>query len=408
MADGTAAGSKAVYPFTESSLAVGAGTTIGTAGTEVNAIQMTPDGHTAVIAEYTSGQVQVFTWSGTAWALSKTIALATPTAVAINPVPNTSGNYVAYVVSDPGTTVNGSVTPITLSGATSAAGTAIAVQRQANPTAAVVTPDGSELYVANYNSGTVSAINTTTSAVATIALAGTTPNPIAMTTTPDSSHVYVADRRNSFIDDITVASNTVTAHVTLAANGLNDTILTGTGNPNVMAMLPNGLDLYIAEFGTARVQEISTALAATPDVVVASIATGNGSEPINIAESPNGCQIFVADWPSNNIFSITTATNAEATIMNDTCETQDPQPMQVTPDNQYLLMPENYNCGDLQILNLSTKAVTTSNAVGAYPTMVAVPPVPIWYEATASHAPWSSLPSTPAMYSVGWNPGGWQ
>ena len=133
--DGTAAGSKSVYPFTESSLTVGAGTTIGTAGTEVNAIQMTPDGQTAVIAEYTSGQVQVFTWSGTAWTLAKTIVLATPTAVAISPVPNASGKYVAYVVSDPGTTVNGSVTPITLNGASSAAGAAIAVQHQANPTA---------------------------------------------------------------------------------------------------------------------------------------------------------------------------------------------------------------------------------------------------------------------------------
>ncbi len=406
--DGTAAGSKLVYPFTESSLTVGAGTTIGTAGTEPNAIQMTPDGQTAVIAEYTSGQVQVFTWSGTAWTLAKTIVLATPTAVAISPVPNASGKYVAYVVSDPGTTVNGSVTPITLNGASSAAGTAIAIQHQANPTAAVVTPDGTEVYVANYNSGTVSAINTATSAVVTIALPGTGPNPIALATTPNSSHVYVADRKNSYLDDITVATNTVSTHVTLAAGGLNDTSLTGTGDPNVLAMLPGGLDLYVAEYGTAEVQEVSTALAATPDTVVASIATGNGSAPIDLAESPNGCQIFVADWPSNNIFSITTATNALATVMTDTCETQDPQPMQVTPDNQYLLMPENYNCGDLQILDLSTKVVTTSTAVGAHPTMVAVPPVPIWYETTATHAQWSSLPSTPVMYAAGWNPGGWQ
>ena len=224
------------------------------------------------------------------------------------------------------------------------------------------------------------------------------PNPIALVTTPDSSHIYVADRKNSYIDDITVATNAVSTHVTLAAGGLNDTIQTGTGNPNVLAMLPSGLDLYVAEYGTAEVQEVSTALAATPDTVAASITTGTGSAPIDLAESPNGCQIFVADWPSNNIFSITTATNALATVMTDTCETQDPQPMQVTPDNQYLLMPENYNCGDLQILNLSTKVVTTSTAVGAHPAMVAIPPVPIWYETTATHAQWSSLPSTPVMY----------
>ncbi len=191
------------------------------------------------------------------------------------------------MVSDPGTTVNGSVTRITLNGASSAAGTVFAVQHQANPTAAVVTPDGTEVYVANYNSGTVSAINTATSAVVTIALPGTTPNPIAITTTPDSSHVYVADRRNSFIDDVTTATNVVSTHVTLAAGGLNDAILTGTGNPNVMAMLPNGLDLYIAEYGTAEVQEVSTALAATPDTVVASVVHGRrlgADQPGRIAQ----------------------------------------------------------------------------------------------------------------------------
>ena len=406
--DGTTAGSRSAYPFAESSLTVGTGTTIGTAGNEVNAIQMTPDGLTAVIAEFTSGQVQVMTWSGTAWALAKTIPLTAPTAVAISPVPGASGYYTAYVVSDPGPTVNGSVTPITLDGTGSAAGTAVAVQHQANPTAAVVTPNGTELYVANYNSGTVSAISTSTSAVTTVALPGTTPSPIALTTTPDSSHVYAADRRNSVVDDIKVSTNTVTSSVALAAGGLNDAILTGAGNPNVMAMLPDGLDLYIAEYGTSEVQEVSTALASTPDAVVASIVTGTGSAPINLAESPNGCTIFVADWPSNNIFSITTATNATATVMNDTCETQDPQAMQVTPDDKYLLMPENYACGDLQVLNLATRVVTTSTAVGAYPTMVAVPPVPIWYETTATHTQWTSLPSTPVMYPVGWNPGGWQ
>ena len=75
--------------------------------------------------------------------------------------------------------------------------------------------------------------------------------------------------------------------------------------------------------------------------------------------------------------------------------------MQVTPDNQYLLMPENYNCGgppDPQLVNQGGDDVERR---GRLPHDGSVPPVPLWYEATATHTPWSSLPSTPTMYSVG-------
>jgi DNA-binding beta-propeller fold protein YncE len=399
---------KQAYPLTESTLSAGAALTIGTASNEVNAIQVTPDGLTTVVAEYTAGEVQVLTWSGTAWSVAKSITVADPTAVAIDPIPNGSGYYVAYVVSDPGTTTNGSVIPVTLDGASSSAGTAITVAHQANPTAIVVTPNGAEAYVANYNSNTVSAIATATGIASTIALPGTAPHPIALAATFDSSHVYVADRANGYVDDITVSTNTVTAHVVLATGSLNDTHQTASGDPNLLAMLPSGKSLYVAEYGTSEVQVVATALSSTPDVVSATISTGSGSGPIDMAMSPNGCLVYVADWPSNDIFTITTATNTEALAFTTTCETQDPQPMQVTPDNLYLVIPENYSCGDVQIMNTSTNAVTTVTGVGTAPTMVAIPPVPVWYQITATHVLWNSLTSTPAAFSAGWNPGGWQ
>ena len=408
VADATAAGSKLIYPYTESTLTTGTGIAIGTSGTEPNALQITPDGATAVLAESTSGQVQVLTWSGTAWSVAKTLTLANAIAVAITPTTNGAGHYVAYVVTDPSAATNGTVVPVTLNGASSALGTAITVQHQGDPTAITVTPNGQEVYVANYGSGTVSAVATATSAVTTVTLPGTTPGPIALAATPDSSHVYVADRANSYVDDIVVSTNTVSTHIALPANSLKDTILTTSGNPNVLAMLPTGLDLYIAEFGSAQVQEVSTALASTPDVIAATVATGAGTEPIDLAMSPNGCSIYVADWPTNVIFAINTTTNARSTAFTATCETQDPQPMEVTPDNAYLLVPENYNCGDLQIYNTSTAAVTTLNTVGAHPGQVAIQPVDLWYEVTATHSLWSSSPSAAVMTAIGWNPGGWQ
>jgi YVTN family beta-propeller protein len=396
------------FPLPESSLTAGAAINIGRASNQVNAIQISPDGLTAVIAEYTAGRIQILTWSGTAWVLAKTLAATRPTAVAIDPVPDLSGYYVAYVVSDPGTAVNGSVYPVTLNGASTTLGTAIAVQHQANPTAVAVSPDGAVVYVANYNSGTVSAIATATSAVTSISLPGAAPQPVALATTFDSSHVYVADRANSFIDDITVATNVVSAHVPLASGGLNDTVVTTSGNPNLLAMLPDGHSLYVAEFARSEVQVVNTALAATPDTIAATVSTGSGSQPIDLAASPNGCRIYVADRPSERILSINTTTNAVTSIFTTACQTNDPQAMQVTPDNQYLVIPETNGCGDIQMLDTASNAVTTITGVGRAPAMVAIPPVPIWYETAATHALWNSSPSTPASFAAGWNPGGWQ
>jgi len=396
------------YPVSESSLSAGAPVTLNKASNQANAIQISPDGLSAVIAEYSSSRVQVLTWSGSAWSVAKTLVVTRPTAVAVDPVPNGSGLYVAYVVSDPRATTNGAVYPVTLQGVSSTLGAPIGVQHQANPTAIVVTPSGGTVYVANYHSGTVTAIATTTLATTTIALSGATPHPVALAATFDSTHVYVADRRNSVIDDITVASNTVGATITLAAGGLNDSVVTTAGNPNVLAMLPNGKSLYVAEFGTSEVQVVDTALASPPDTIAATISTGGGSAPIDLAVSPNGCLVYGADWPSDAIFSITTTSNVESSVFVAACQTQDPQALQVSPDNQYLFIPENYGCGDLQVLNTATNVVTTITGIGRGPTMVAVPPAPIWYETSATHGQWSSNPSAPTMYPAGWNPGGWQ
>jgi DNA-binding beta-propeller fold protein YncE len=173
-------------------------------------------------------------------------------------------------------------------------------------------------------------------------------------------------------------------------------------------MLPTGKDLYIAEYGSAQVQEVATSLASSPDTVAATISTGAGTEPIDLAMSPNGCLVFVADWATNKIFQIATSANSLTTAFTTTCETQDPQPMEVTPDNTDLIVPENYGCGDLQIYNTSTAAVTTLTTVGAHPGQVATQPIDLWYEVTATHALWSSPASTPVMIPLGWDPGGWQ
>jgi DNA-binding beta-propeller fold protein YncE len=181
-------------------------------------------------------------------------------------------------------------------------------------------------------------------------------------------------------------------------------------------MMPNGQTLYVAEWGSAQVQEVYTALSpTTPNTVKASVTVGAGSQPISISLSPNGCLAYVSDWPSDHVFSIVTSTNTEATAFTLNCQTQDPQPMEVTPDNLYLFLPGNYSCSSFSAYNTSTKATTVIGGVGTYPAMVAIPPEDEWYRITATHGLWSSDPSPPttlpgvvALYAPGFNPGGWQ
>ncbi|MCL4446283.1 MAG: hypothetical protein M1134_05360 [Actinobacteria bacterium] len=407
-----ATGSNTVSPVPESlPFTIGTPTAIGTLGDEPNAAQVTPDGSTLVLAESVSNQVQVLNGSGGNWTVVATLAVTRPTAVAIDPAPSSSGFYTAYVVSDRGPRANGDVYPVTIDGAASALGTPVAVGHQADPTAEVVTPNGAYVYVANFYSGTVSAVATAGGGATSIALPGTGPRPIALAVTPDSSHVYVADRRHSFIDDITVASNLVTAHVALTAGALNDTALTGTGDPNVEALSAHGARLFVAEFGVSQVQVVATALAATsPDSVVATIPTGGSTAPIDVAISPNGCLLYVAEWNYNDVFVVNTSTYAISTAYTaGNCGTNDPQPMQVSPDNNYLFLAESYFCGQLDVLDTATNALTTlTNANVQSPTAMVVTPSPYWYEVEGTHFGFISNPSSPAMFSQGWNPGGWQ
>src|SRR5689334_15387915 len=58
-----------------------------------------------------------------------------------------------------------------------------------NPSRAVITPDGAEVYVSNTDSNTVSVINTATNTVTHTIAVGSQPDALAVA--PDGSKVYV-------------------------------------------------------------------------------------------------------------------------------------------------------------------------------------------------------------------------
>ncbi len=77
-----------------------------------------------------------------------------------------------------------------------------------------ITPDGSQVYVVNAVSNSVSVIKTSTNTLTTTIPVGNAPQSIAVT--PDGSTVYVPNTRSSTVSLISTATNTVTSSFPLS------------------------------------------------------------------------------------------------------------------------------------------------------------------------------------------------
>ncbi len=151
-----------------------------TAGTDSTSITIDPTGKFVYVANFTSGNVSVFTLNATTGALTSVGAVTAgsgPQSVTVDPsgkfayVANWSGGVSAF-------TINATTGALTSAGVELAAGS--------NPASVTVDPTGKYVYVANYTSGNVSSytINATTGALTSIgSTTATTTNPASITTT---------------------------------------------------------------------------------------------------------------------------------------------------------------------------------------------------------------------------------
>lgn len=380
-----------------------AGTSIATGeiGIEPNAIAVTPEGTKAVVAEGGSHQVQIITVASNT--VAATVAVpevagkkSTPDAVAVTP-----DGLTAYVVD----ATNGLVYPLTIS--SGALGTGIAVKTQGDPGAIVITPNGEGVYVANYGSHNVSAIATSTNKVtATVTIgAGETGKPIALAATPNSAHVYVADQGNSQIDDITTSSNTVVK--TISVGSMADGNVAGGGDPNILAITPDGSKLYVASFTGRGVEDIATA----SDTVTSTIALfeSGSASPNALALTPNGCQLYVHEKTHNVVDVITVSSDALAAHPA-VGSTGDPTGMSVTPDSTHVYVA-NKGGNSVSVIATATNSVSATLAeamVGKTPYAVLATPSPYFYKLQGTHGGWASPLTSLVSYALGWNQGGWQ
>ncbi len=137
------------------------------------------------------------------------------------------------------------------------------------------TPDGTQLWVTNMNSNSISVINPSTQKVtATIALPSSQPYGIDIT--PDGTTAYIANGTTpGAVYVVDVAKQTVTA-----------TIAVG-GRPFKLAVSPDGAQVYVTNNadGTVSVIDVLT------NTVIQTITVGAAA--FGVAWAPNGTRVYV-------------------------------------------------------------------------------------------------------------------
>jgi YVTN family beta-propeller protein len=373
--------------------------TSGTIGIEPNSMAVNPEGTKVVVAEGASHQVQIITVSthavGAAVVIPEVAGVKSrPDAVAITPDGKT-----AYVVDG----ANNLVYPLTIS--TSKIGTAIAVGAQGDPGAIAVTPNGEKVYVANYSAHSVSVITIASNLVtATVTIGGETGKPIALAVTPSSADVYVADQGNAQVDDIATSSDTVSKTITVGS--MADANVAGGGDPNILAITPEGAKLYVASYTAGTVSDIAT----STDTVTKTITLpGTTPNPNALALTPNGCQLYVHDH-ANNLLDVVTVSSDAVAASPAVGTTGDPTGMSVTPDSAHVYVA-NHNGNSVSVIATSTNTVSATLAeatAGKEPYAVLATPSQYFYKLQAGHGGWQSVLTAAVTYTLGFNQGGWQ
>ena len=144
---------------------------------------------------------------------------------------------------------------------------------------------------------TVSVINTATNTVAATIPVGSDPNGVSVS--PDGSKVYVANYNSNTVSVINTTTNTVTATITVGTN------------PWWYICKPRWKQGICCEsiIMTSTVSVINTAT----NTVSATITVGNN--PAGVSVSPDGSKVYVANSGDNTVSVINTATNTvSATI----------------------------------------------------------------------------------------------
>ena len=207
-----------------------------------------------------------------------------------------------------------------------------------NPDDVAVTPDGSQLWVADTGPQTgpgsptdVKVISTATDRVTATLRLPAAPAQIAFSPSGTTAYVTTADGLWIF--------NTATEHVSDVIGGL--------GDPYGVAVSPDGSTVYVTNTQQGKVEVLDAATAK----VTGTIAVGQ--LPWQLVVSSNGKIVYVADPDSDQISVISTSSD---TVTSTIPLSGGPDTLALTPDGSELWVG-GITSGNLTVLNTATERV---------------------------------------------------
>jgi YVTN family beta-propeller protein len=222
----------------------------------------------------------------------------------------------------------------------------VLVKVDAFPTAVAVSPRGTQVYVVNTSSDSVSIIDADTRIAAATVGVGRAPYGIALT--PDGSTAYVANAGDNSVSIIDTEALRVMATIAVGEN------------PYGVAVTPDGECAYVTNQASGSLSVIG-AVKSTIKV---------GGAPTGVAISPDGQLAYVVDNEAHSLTVVDTATGTTTGVIP---VGKHPAQVAITPDGTQAFVT-NAAGGSVSVVDLSSTAVTETLMVSDHPIGVAVGP----------------------------------
>lgn len=215
------------------------------------------------------------------------------------------------------------------------------------------TSTGSNGYTAYIPVGSLNEIvtlNTSTDTLGAPLLYGHGQRAVALS--PDDNTIYWTNQAGSF------------GYYNFVTGQNNQNVGFGGGSdPNAVAVSPNGVWVYVADYGGSKVVPFN----AITKAIGSTIGTGTG--PNDVAITPDGKEVLATVPNSNAVDVISTATNA----ITNTITVTDPDAIAITPDGNTAWVVS-YSGNEIVPIDLKTLTVGTPIAVGTAPDAIAITP----------------------------------
>ena len=185
---------------------------------------------------------------------------------------------------------------------------------QGNPIAVAVNPENNMVYVANWDSDTISVIDESNRTNNDEISVG--KNPIAVAVNSENNMVYVA---NWGSDTVSVIDGNTSRKIA------NDTSV--GDSPNSLAVNPENNMVYVANWDSDTISVIdgNTSTKIANDTSV-------GKNPIAVAVNPENNRVYVANWGSDTI-SVIDGSNTSRKLVKDINVGASPNSLAVNPEN---------------------------------------------------------------------------